>query len=170
MPVDIRDSTAAEHDQILALYPKAFPEEDLTDLVRALLDHPNVVSLTASSEGVLSGHALFTTCTVTGTEQSAALLGPLCVAPSAQRQGMGRALIEEGAHRLTDLGVSTLLVLGDPAYYSRCGFDARSVIEAPYTLPEQWRDAWRMRALGDQAPRAGVLQVPAPWRQAHLWR
>lgn len=170
MPLEIRDSTTSEHDQILALYPEAFPEEDLTDLVRALLGHPNVLSLTAWFEGVLSGHALFTTCTVTGSEQSAALLGPLCVAPSAQRQGVGRALIEDGVLRLTELGVSTLLVLGDPAYYSRCGFDARSVIEAPYTLPEQWREAWRMRALNDSAPTVGDLQVPAPWRQAHLWR
>lgn len=170
MALDIRDSTASEHDQILALYPEAFPEEDLTDLVRALLGREDVLSLTAWFEGVLSGHALFTTCTVTGSDQSAALLGPLCVAPSAQRQGVGRALIEDGAHRLTDLGVSTLLVLGDPAYYSRCGFDARSVIEAPYTLPEEWRDAWRMRALREHAPTTGILQVPSPWRQTHLWR
>ena len=170
MPLDIRDSTTSEHDQILALYPEAFPEEDLTDLVRALLGRADVLSLTAWRESVLSGHALFTTCTVTGSDQSAALLGPLCVAPSAQRQGVGRALIEDGVHRLTDLGVSILLVLGDPAYYSRCGFDARSVIEAPYTLPEQWREAWRMRALNDSAPTVGDLQIPAPWRQAHLWR
>lgn len=170
MSIDIRDSNASEHDQILALYPEAFPEEDLTDLVRALLGREDVLSLTAWCESAMSGHALFTRCTVTGSDQSAALLGPLCVAPSAQKQGVGRALIEDGVQRLSDNEVGTLLVLGDPAYYSRCGFDARSVIEAPYTLPEHWRDAWRMRALGNHAPRAGALQVPAPWRQAHLWR
>ena len=170
MSVQVSPSVPAEHKEILALYPKAFPEEDLTDLVRALLDFDGVLSLTARIEGVLSGHALFTPCTVSGSRQSAALLGPLCVAPDAQRQGIGRALIEDGAQRLSDEGVSALLVLGDPAYYSRCGFDARSVIEAPYPLPAPWQDAWRMRPLSEAVPTAGVLQVPEPWRDANLWQ
>jgi putative acetyltransferase len=169
MSLEIRSGTPSDTDEILALYPKAFPDEDLTSLVRALLDCEGVLSLTAWTGDVLSAHALFSPCTVSGSSQKAALLGPLCVTPDAQRQGLGRALIEDGAQRLSDLGFSALLVLGDPAYYSRCGFEARSVIEAPYTLPEPWQDAWRMRPLSDALPTAGVLQVPEPWRDASLW-
>ncbi len=170
MSVQVRPGTLSEQDDILALYPEAFPEEDLTGLVRALLDCEGVLSLTARVGDDLSGHALFTPCSISGSRQTAALLGPLCVAPRAQRQGVGRALIESGAHQLSDLGVSVLLVLGDPAYYSRCGFHERSVIEPPYPLPEAWREAWRMRSLCERRPNAGRLHVPAPWRAADLWR
>jgi putative acetyltransferase len=162
-------STPEDQDALLALYPRAFPDEDLTGLVAALLSHPDVLSLTAWTGLSISGHAALTRCAVTGSDARVALLGPLCVAPDTQRQGLGGALIEEAAHQLKAEGVSAMLVLGDPDYYALRGFDQVSQVEPPYPLNPDWRNAWRIRALTDAAPERGTLQVPAPWADAALW-
>ena len=170
MTVRITHSRPEEYDALLALYPQAFPDEDLTSLVQALLGTPETLSLTGRRDDQIAGHALFTRCTVTGAAGTVALLGPLCVAPHAQRQGLGGALIEDGARQLASQAVSALLVLGDPDYYSRHGFSAPSPVAAPYELPAEWREAWRIRPLTPVAPTNGQLTVPAPWRQPDLWR
>ncbi|WP_421859238.1 GNAT family N-acetyltransferase [Oceanicaulis sp.] len=162
-------STPEDQDALLALYPRAFPDEDLTGLVAALLTHPDVLSLTAWTGLSIAGHVALTRCAVTGHDARVALLGPLCVAPGAQRQGLGRALIEEAARQLEAEAVSAILVLGDPEYYTRRGFDQISPIEPPYALKRDWREAWRMRTLSAEAPQRGTLQVPAPWDAAELW-
>lgn len=170
MTVRIALSRPPEQAALLALYPQAFLDEDLTTLVQALLATPEVLSLTAWRDGAIAGHAVFTRCSVSGATGTVALLGPLCVAPHAQRQGLGRALIEDGAKRLASQAVSALLVLGDPDYYSRHGFSAPSPVTAPYELPLEWSEAWRIRPLTLDAPAAGKLCVPTPWRNLNLWR
>ena len=162
-------STPEDHEALLALYPEAFPDEDLTGLVASLLGHPDVLSLTAWTGHSIAGHAALTRCAVTGGNKRVALLGPLCVAPQAQGQGIGRALIEEAAHRLEAEASSAMLVLGDPDYYVGTGFDQVCPIEPPYPLRPDWREAWRMRPLKGPAPERGVLEVPAPWADPSLW-
>ena len=49
-------------------------------------------------------------------------LAPLAVLPAAQRQGVGSALVREGLARCRAAGYAIVVVLGDPAYYSRFGF------------------------------------------------
>ncbi|WP_375548864.1 GNAT family N-acetyltransferase [Oceanicaulis alexandrii] len=162
-------STPEDHKALLALYPEAFPDEDLTGLVADLLGHPDVLSLTAWTGLSIAGHAVLTRCSVTDDDTRVALLGPLCVAPQAQRQGLGRALIEDAARQLKAESVSAMLVLGDPNYYTLCGFDQVSPVAAPYPLKPEWRDAWRMRPLTDAAPERGTLRVPTPWADPVLW-
>jgi len=59
-------------------------------------------------------------------------------------------------------------VLGDPAYYSRVGFAPETRVSPPYPLPEEWRAGWQSIAL-QETELKGALEVPAPWRRAHLW-
>ncbi|XBQ16194.1 MAG: N-acetyltransferase [Oceanicaulis sp.] len=166
----IAGTRPGERAAIGALYPRAFPDEDLTGLVAALLAHPDVLNLTAHAGETVAGHAAFTRCRLEGRSETAALLGPLCVDPDHQRQGLGRALIEAGAERLAREGASELLVLGDPAYYGALGFDAPAGIAAPYDLKPEWAEAWRSMRLGDAPRISGArLIVPEPWRDAALW-
>jgi len=44
------------------------------------------------------------------------------VPPEFQRQGIGSKLIREGLERCRQAGYDAVVVLGDPAYYSRFGF------------------------------------------------
>ena len=129
--VEIRESVAGDRAAIEALYPQAFPDEDLVPLVRALLaEGPAVLSLVAATGSGVAGHVLFTRCGLAGGTGAAALLAPLCVAPARQRQGIGSALARAGLRRLEDEGVGRVFVLGDPAYYGRLGFRPEGKVSA----------------------------------------
>ena len=166
-----RDSDAGDLAAIEALYPQAFPGEDLLPLLRRLLPDPGLaLSLMASRGGRLLGHIAFSECQIEGAGDKLALLGPLAVAPEAQRQGVGAALVEAGLERLTAAGFSLVCVLGDPVYYRRFGFETETAVATPYPLPAEWREAWRsIRLDGGGAKLAGALQVPPPWRDPSLW-
>lgn len=156
---------------IESLYPEAFPDEDLLPLVRELLQAPDIaLSLTATIDSDVAGHAVFTTCGVDGSDAKAALLGPVAVAPARQKLGIGSALIRDGLNRMHEDGVAVVCVLGDPAYYSRLGFRPESLIRAPYPLPDEWKDAWQSQYLDDAITLlAGALLVPRQWRDPALW-
>lgn len=80
------------------------------------------LSLVAVDGGAVIGHVAFSPVGV-GEEPGAWYgLGPVSVQPDHQRSGIGRALIEDGLARLRQGGAAGVVVLGDPAYYSRFGF------------------------------------------------
>ncbi len=172
----IRASRAADRASLEDLYARAFPDEDLLPLVRDLLAaEAGVVSLAAvrggaSRGGALAGHAVFTMCGIEGRAEKVCLLGPLGVHPKFRRRGVGAALVREGLARMTADGACLVFVLGDPAYYGRFGFEAERNVRPPYTLADEWRDAWQaLRLCGSGADLAGTLCVPAPWAKPALW-
>ena len=167
----IRVSNPADIPAIRHLYPRAFPDEDLVALVERLLTEREVVlSLVAEQGRHLVGHVAFTLCAVEGSAGRVALLGPLAVAPEAQRRGIGRALIAAGLARLGESDVAQVNLLGDPGYYGRFGFRPDVRVLPPYTLPEEWQAAWQSLVLTSRAKAiAGTLQVPDPWRDPALW-
>ena len=167
----IRPSTPADTPALEALYAAAFPDEDLVPQMRALLDEPSgVISLVAEQGGVVAGHVAFTQCRVEGLDTPAALLGPLCAAPDRQGRGVGSALVKAGFERLRADGVTTVLVLGDPAYYGRFGFAAGHDIAAPYDLPAEYVAGWQAVSLDPAKPLPqGRLEVPPVWRVEALW-
>ncbi|PHP67363.1 GNAT family N-acetyltransferase [Zhengella mangrovi] len=175
MPRDglsVSETGPADRAAVLELYPQAFPDEDQTPLVSALLDLPaGVLSLAAWQGGVLAGHCLFTEGTAGAARMPVALLGPLCVAPDHQRQGVGTVLVTEGFARLGARGIRRVLVLGDPAYYGRIGFRPEPDIRPPYDLPAEWQGAWQSKGLaGDvEGEGAEAVSLPAPWMQPALW-
>ncbi len=167
----IRESGPADLAAIEALYPDAFPEEDLLPLVRELLDdRVRVLSLVAIGDAGLIGHIAFTECRLPDPRRRPALLGPLAVATNAQRRGVGSALVRAGLKRLTAAGVDHVLVLGDPRYYERFGFEPEALVEPPYRLPDDWSGAWRSMRLDASAPTPrGTLLTPPVWSDRALW-
>lgn len=167
----IRNCVVEDLPQLKSLYSQAFPEEDLYPLVRELLsDAWPVRSFVASHEIGIVGHVCFTSCKVGPVENDVSLLAPLCVSPARQGQGIGSALVEHGFDDLRRLGVGEVLVLGDPVYYSRFGFETSLGIEPPFELPGEWSGAWQCLRLFKDAPAlSGKLKVPAPWNVRALW-
>ena len=55
------------------------------------------------------------------------LLGPLAVHPEQQNMGIGQALIDEGLQRASALNYAAAILVGDPAYYCKFGFDHKCV-------------------------------------------
>lgn len=160
-----------DHEAVLALYPLAFPEEDLVWLVRELLvGGDEFVSLVAERDGQIVGHVTLNKSSVPGKPHKLAVLGPLAVTPDHQRSGVGRALIEESAVQMRDAGIEYMLVLGDPAYYGRFGFEKEEGVSPSHPLPEGHEDAWQGMVLLAEAERPrGVLEVPKIWDEPSLW-
>lgn len=169
--VAIRPGVFDDRAGIEALYPDAFPDEDLLPVVRQLLDmRYGVLSLVAVDGEAIVGHVIFTDCGLSDADARLALLGPLGVVSARHGKGIGSALVREGHERLRQAGITHVFVLGDPAYYGRFGFAAETGVAPPFELPVSWRDAWQSLALDNAAkPPRGRLSVPEPWNDRALW-
>lgn len=70
------------------------------------------------------------------------ILSPVAVKPSAQRRGVGQALIRHGLDQLRADHVDVALTYGDPRYYTRFGFEviSETMAKAPQRLnfPHGW--------------------------------
>lgn len=168
---EVRASTPGDLDAIEAIYPDAFPNEDLVPLVRDLLTGQNdVLSLVGTVGSSLIAHVIFTKCSVRGSPLEVALLGPVAVAPAWQKRGAGSRIIRSGLQRLQHDGMRRVFVLGDPAYYGRFGFSPEANVAPPYTLPSEWGDAWQSIRLGaGDDPASGTICLPKPWMREDLW-
>ena len=168
---EMRESGPADAARLETLYLAAFPDEDLRPLLRDLHQAGSQVrSIVATRNREIIAHVAFTLCSLEGSDRSVALLGPLAVAPEAQRQGLGKALIAEGLARMREEGVGRVLVLGDPTFYGQSGFEAEKVIAPPYSMPEGWAGAWQSLSLSDLGiPRGARLVLPRFWQNPALW-
>jgi putative acetyltransferase len=80
------------------------------------------VSLVAEVNGRVIGHIAFSSVTISDGTRNWYGLGPVSVLPEYQRQGIGKALIQEGLLRLREMKAQGCCLAGHPAYYGRFGF------------------------------------------------
>lgn len=80
------------------------------------------LSLVAEVDGRVIGHIAFSPVTIADGTQNWYGLGPLSVLPEYQRQGIGKALIQEGLSRLKELNAQGCCLVGHPDYYPKFGF------------------------------------------------
>jgi len=120
----IRDERPADRPGIHLLLDQAFPDEPIGQLVDALRqDGDLVISLVAERDGDLIGHIGSSPVAIAPCLARVLQLAPLAVAEPARCQGIGAALVWAAIERCRALGIDAVLVLGDPAYYRRFGFD-----------------------------------------------
>jgi predicted N-acetyltransferase YhbS len=81
------------------------------------------LSLAAIDHGRLVGTVRLWNITA-GPGRAALLLGPLAVHPQHRNHGIGSALMRRAIARARLACHSAILLVGDPAYYARFGFDA----------------------------------------------
>lgn len=124
----IRDETQADigviHDVTVAAFQtmpySSHTEQYIIEELRAA--NALVISLVAEREGQLVGHIAFSPVTVSDGTAGWYGLGPVSVLSRFQRQGIGKALIEEGLARLRALGAQGCCLVGHPEYYVKFGF------------------------------------------------
>ena len=125
----IRTTGADDRQAVLAVVRGAFGakgrdgEEEVAIVARtwALATGPEHLDLVAVDDGAVVAHALGAVGDLAGT--GAVAVAPLCVAPSRQGEGIGSALMTELIARADTAGWPMLLLLGDPRFYQRFGFE-----------------------------------------------
>lgn len=115
------------------------------------------LSLVAEEAGALVGHVGLSPVTVSDGTVGWYGLGPLSVRPSHQGRGMGGALVREALARLQAMEAGGCVLLGEPAYYGRFGFQADPALVLP-GVPPAYFQAVR---LGGPPARGVVTYHPA---------
>lgn len=80
------------------------------------------LSLVAEIAGRITGHIAFSPVTISDGAKEWYGLGPISVLPGFQKQGIGKALVNEGVSLLKEMGGRGCALVGDPNYYKRFGF------------------------------------------------
>ncbi|KRB51769.1 GCN5 family acetyltransferase [Rhizobium sp. Root708] len=107
-----------------AFAPMAYSSRTEAEIVDALRRAGVLtISLVAVEDGVVIGHVAFSPVTIDGHEFGWHGLGPISVRPDRQNEGIGGKLIRHGLSQLRDMGAMGCVVLGDPGYYKRFGFE-----------------------------------------------
>jgi putative acetyltransferase len=135
MTVSVRPETTDDIASVRAVMTVAFGHDDEADLVdRLRTDGDAPIALVAETDGAIVGHILFSPLAFSDGTRVAAL-APVAVLPDRQNQGIGVALIEHGLEACRAAGYDAVIVLGEPAYYSRFGFSAEvtRTLDAPFS-------------------------------------
>jgi len=124
------------------------------DLV-ASIDGDDVCGFGAVQGGQIVGGIFFSRLTF-DPPRDAFLLSPVAVHSDHQRKGIGQALITHGLRELAGRGVRFVATYGDPAYYSKVGFEPVSadVIRPPHKLSQP--AGWLGQSLANDEPLASV--------------
>ena len=174
--MSIRESKSDELNSIRLVHEDAFGEpegEVVAQLACDILADESakpLLSLVAEDGGKIVGNIIFSSVKIEGNEElSAYILAPLAVSKNCQRQGWGTKLIHHGLDALKKREVDLVLVLGDPKYYTRTGFQAAHSIKPPYKL--EYPEAWMALALkpGMLARAKGVVHCASSLDSPELW-
>nr|ART90474.1 acetyltransferase [uncultured bacterium] len=128
--VTIRPEQSADIRAVRSVHEAAFPTANEADLVEKLRrSNKAVVSLVAEdkADGRIVGHIAFSPVTFDPPVDVLALgLAPMAVLPGHEKHGVGRRLVQNGLAECHSQGACLVVVLGDPGYYGRFGFERAS--------------------------------------------
>jgi len=165
MPIDlvVRPERPGDHDALTALITAAFEgkpyaDGDEAELLGALRRAGALsLSLVAEREGVVVGQIAFSPARPTSGAEGWYALGPVAVLPAHQGLGIGARLVRQGLDVLVSRGASGCILVGDPAYYSRFGFEVR-LENAPAGQPAEY---FMLKILRGPAPQGPIAFHPA---------
>ncbi len=136
----IRAEQPRDVEVVRALLLASFRREAEARLVDRLRASGKITAaLVAEEKGRILGHVIFSRVSAHGDSADADViaLAPLAVEPAFQRLGIGSALVSAGLERCRLDRQRRVVVLGDPVYYARFGFQpaARFGLKCPVPGP-----------------------------------
>lgn len=151
MDFTIRQECNSDYDEIYKLIKTAFEtakvkdgdEQDYAARLRNSQSYIPKLSLVAEQDGKLIGHIMLTKLCVrqqNGTMTEGLLAAPLSVLLEHRGKGIGMLLMKEGLRLAKKLGYKFVILVGDPAYYNRLGFEQASLygITSENGIPDQY--------------------------------
>jgi putative acetyltransferase len=112
-------------------------------------DASQLIELVADDNDTVVAHALAAPGRIGGVPTSVAGVAPVCVAPSHQQRGIGTALMESLVLAATSRCWPLLVLLGNPAYYSRFGFEPAGPLGLTYAPAGAGSPNFQARRLDD---------------------
>lgn len=160
--MEIRAEKTSDIETIAALTYRAFenhphhqPGAKPTEhLIINRLRKANMLSLSlvCEDENEILGHIAFSPVCINGKQSTWYGLGPLSVRPERQGEGIGSALIRLGLSQLKAQGIEGVVLLGEPQYYARFGFESQPNL----TLADVPAEYFIIKALADNIPKGQV--------------
>jgi len=130
--LSLRREVPADHRAVERLTFEAFEvaevscgdEALLSRLLRSSDAFVPELDFVADLAGHVVGNIMYTRSKVVGagTSWETVTFGPLSVAPSHHRRGVGTALVGRTLALAAEMGFRAVLIFGHPAYYQRFGF------------------------------------------------
>ena len=136
--MSVRLEETTDWPALYAIYAAAFGQLAEADLVRRMQDDEDLILSVTAYTDEPAGHIAYSRlCLHDVPSIKGCVLAPLAVCPLFQKQGIGAALVRHSLMRLTEDGYDLVVVLGEPHYYSRFGFDPKLAekLETPYDGP-----------------------------------
>ncbi len=134
----------APHDRfaVRRVNEEAFGRPDEAELVDSLRRRGAVVLSLVAVEGTeVVGYILFSPVTVSAKsgEIEALGLGPMAVLPAYQSRGIGGRLVAAGLDACRRRGARAVVVLGNPDFYGRFGFEpaSRHGMRSEFAVPDE---------------------------------
>lgn len=149
-----------------ALLRDSFERADEAELVQQLREDGLLTlgMVATDDEGGVMGYVAFSPVDIAGEDRQWVGLAPFAVEKSLRNQGIGQKLIYEGLDALNEFSYAAVVVLGDPGYYGRLGFQAA----AQYGLHCRWpgtETAFQIYPLAANALEGvtGLVEYSAPF-------
>jgi putative acetyltransferase len=154
----IRAASPDDHDAILAVVRDAFANggrdgQEEIDIVRDTwsAEAPtDRLELVAAEGSDVVGHVLAARGELNGRDVYG--IAPLGVTPARQGQGIGSALMTELLRRARDAGLPLVVLLGNPDYYGRFGFEASGPLGIFYRPVGVGNPNFQVCRLGEHDP------------------
>lgn len=133
--MEIREEKISEYRETEQVVQEAFwnvyapgcSEHYLVHRMRQCPGFVPALDLVAVEKGKIVGHVANVESYIAGDDGNryqVLSLGPIAVLPQHQRAGVGSQLIAQVKRRGKQLGYRAILLCGDPAYYTKQGFEA----------------------------------------------
>jgi putative acetyltransferase len=168
MSVVVRLEEPSDRAAALEVERLAFGSDEEPGIVETVRDLEDSFALVAEEGGAVVGHVQFSRARV--GETAVVALGPIAVVPERHREGIGSSLVREGLAEATRRGEIAAILIGDPAFYLRLGFEPGSAFglanpfagigEGDFVIREE---DLMLAALDD---RARALEGPVRWHPA----
>jgi len=129
LAVTIRRQLPENAASVRNVLARAFNREpEVCDLEDALARRSDSTGYVAVHDGRVVGHVRLTRGWIDAEARliEVLVLSPLSVAPDLQRRGIGRALVQRAVAEAERAGSPAVFLEGDPAYYSRLGWQPAS--------------------------------------------
>lgn len=145
MNIKLRSEKPSDLAAIEALIAAAFhaaPHASHTEqfIVNALRQAQQLsISLIAADGEDIVGHVAVSPVSVSDGSKGWYGLGPLSVAPAYQGRKIGSRLVEQALLKLKGMHASGCVVLGEPGYYRRFGFQVVPALVFPGVPPEYFQ-------------------------------